>query len=172
MKQLIFIDNDNETCTKRDTNLIHIFMENSVSENHLSNLKTISDFHKLSRDKMFEILFDKNNFIITSSAFTKTHYNSHSQLIGLLRTASNSQITNMCYVDVSYYLEKTLQSFITAYDSKNTYAVMNAIETNNIIIRTEDNYISTYKRLRIDLKGAFKSVFKYEDINLNSLIEN
>ena len=172
MKQLIFIDNDNETCTKRDTNLIHIFMKNFVSEYHLSNLKTISDFHTLSHDKMFEILFDKNNFIITSSAFTATHYNSLGQLISILKTASICNITDMCYVDVSCYLERTLQSFITASDNKNTYHIMNAIETNNNIIRTEDNYISTYKRLRIELKGAFKSIFKYEDINLNSLIEN
>jgi hypothetical protein len=67
MKKLIFVDNDNETLAKKDSDNVKTNLETffNLPEDIIETMSIVHDFRHLSKDEMYEMLFDKNNVICT-----------------------------------------------------------------------------------------------------------
>ena len=172
MKNLIFIDNDNQDRAREDVDYVKNNLElcAKIPSNIVDKIEIISDFRNLEKDDIYKLLFSKDNVICTYSMYTANHYGSLFQLTSLLRAASTNQIKDIIYVDGSGMLVEQLSRELRN-DRKDTMHILNAIETNYIISFDLESTELACHRIRVDLKGYYETPFKQEKINLLDLIK-
>ena len=170
MKKLIFIDNDDLKHAKEDVDDVknRLELDGHLNEDYVETIEIVSDLHRLSKDQLYELMFNTNNCICSWSMFTATHYGSLFQMTQLLTAAGINDIKGMIHIDCSGMLLKALEQVFLSSNTKHPFPILQAIETNYIIIydKEEDKLV----RLRTELKGIFESPFKTEDIDLNILL--
>ncbi len=166
MKQLIFIDNDNEQNALKEATTAErrIRLNGNVPSVLTSNIKVISDFGSLDAEDKMKLLFDNSNIICSWSMYTATHENSLGQLYSMLIKAGSNDIKNLTYIDTSGMIKDALNIFtilnlITT--GRGIYNIFRAIETNNIL--TLDSNLCRFKRVRINIGSD--NVFEYENIS-------
>jgi hypothetical protein len=171
MKNLIFVDNDNETLAKKDSDNVKTNLETffNLPEDIIETMSIVSDFRNLSKDEMYEMLFDKNNVICTWSMYTTSHCNSLGQLISLLSGAGRNNIQNIIYIDGSGELLDRLNSIIRD-NPTHAYYIIQAIETNYIISLSFNE--NKGGRIRMNFKGIMERCFELEPIDLFELFIN
>lgn len=173
MKKLIFVDNDRITESAEDLSNVESFLEihGGLSELETSTIEIVSDFHNLTKEEAYKILFSPENCICTWSMYTANHYGSLQQLFSFLISAGRNRIENMIYLDTSGQIQKTLErNYEFSKTAENLLYLFQAIETNYII--STDISEGVCFRLRLDLKGMGMGIFKREEVNLNELLNN
>lgn len=168
MKKLIFIDNDNETLAKQDSDNVKTNLETffNLPEDIIESMSIVPDFRNLSKDEMYNMLFDKNNVICTWSMYTTSHSNSLGQLISLLSVAGRNNVQNIIYIDGSGELLDRLNTIIRDTPT-NAYHIIQAIETNYIISLSFNE--NKGGRIRMNFKGIMESCIELEPIDLFEL---
>lgn len=173
MKKLIFIDNDGETRAKDDCDSFKSKLEvnSNLDESYISTIEIVHDFHRLSREDAYKILFDKDSCVCSFSMYTVNHYGSYQQLAHFLSAAGRNEVRDMVYIDSSGHMVKALENFFSSSDKINFIPILQAIETNNVLTINYDLPGKALKRVRVDLKGIFESHFRYEDVDLKQLLQ-
>jgi hypothetical protein len=163
MKKLIFIDNDNLGKAKEDVDDVKIKLElyGILKEEYVETISIISDFSRMDKDEAYKLLFSTDNCICSWSMYTANHYGSLYQLLNFLKAAGEYEIKNKVYIDCSGMLPKALEGELK--NSKHAVAILNAIETNYIISFSHER--EKPFRVRVDLKGFYENIFKFEDVN-------
>ncbi len=169
MRKLIYIDNDGIERAKEDIErfIKPRLLDYGMDEGRIDLIEIISDFYQKSKDDMCNIIYSKNNAILSWSVYTPTYYsNSKAQMLGFLRTAGNASVKDCVYIDVSGMLYDALSRSIKFDEIKCLFNIMMAIE-NNYIISFHDGKFS---RIRIDLSDYSGDGIKREEINLLELL--
>lgn len=168
MKKLIFVDNDNETLAKKDSDSVKRNLETffNLPEDIIESMSIVPDFRNLSKDEMYEMLFDKNNVICTWSMYTTSHCNSLGQLISLLSGAGRNNVKDIIYIDGSGELLDRLNTIIRDSPAQ-AYYIIQAIETNYIISLSFNE--NKGGRIRMNFKGIMESCLELEQIDLFEL---
>jgi hypothetical protein len=169
MKKLIYIDNDNERRAKEDVDYVKNNLEyvGGLPAEQVEQMEIVSDFGHIGKEKVYELLFSKNNCICSWSMYTANHYGSLYQLISLLKAAGRNRIKDIVYVDGSGMLQKALERELP--NIKEPYDLLNAIETNHII--SFDLEADLCFRLRLEFKGVDESPFKRDRVSLLELLK-
>lgn len=152
MKKLIFIDNDNEQKAKEDLAQIVDRLEYKfkVPDSIVNSIMVIPDFHKLSREDQFNVIFSNENICISYSMFTATHYGSLNQLYRFLAMAGRCQVKGITHIDCSRQMQPALKRNIM--DVKvDPICILKGIENNNLITFS-DNYTGI-ERIAVDLQS-------------------
>lgn len=155
--KLIFLEND-FTDEPEDLILAKEILEDSefFSPSELENVAVISAFEHRNSEEVIEILFNKENIIITYSMYVGS---SSSQLYYFLSSAGNRRVKNCTFIDCSGRLLEVLHN--NSYGFHNLQVdLLHAIETNNIL--TYDRESGKIKRIRVHFKGKEESIFYLE----------
>lgn len=169
MKKLVFIDNDNEERANIDIDILkrNLRYAGKVPEDIIGSIDIVHSFAHENANEMYKLIFSGQVAVCTWSMYTVSHYNSASQFLRFLHTAATSEVKDIIYIDgsgmVSEFLNRRLKD-----DYKFAMHAMQAIEINYII--TFDNKTQQMFRLRIDLKGQYKDIFRHEEVNLVALL--
>lgn len=158
--KLVFLENDIEIDSsvlnhaKRNLSKSGLF---SVED--LNKIEVVTNFNYLSEDKAFEILFNKENIILTYSMYIDT---SGYQLLDFLNYTGKQYKKGYNYIDCSGELLETLINNLHDWES---LVLLNAIETNNVLTWVPEDFC--IKRIRVKLSGKDKSPFILETIDNN-----
>jgi hypothetical protein len=166
MKKLIFIDNDDMSHAKVDSNRVKRYLDRAeLPEKYIKSMKIIPDFRHIEEDKAIELIFNTKHAICTYSMYTAVHYNSIGQLISMLEYAAISAAKGIVYLDASGNFAKDLE-FQLQQNNGDSLKILNAIEDNQIITFKDNDW----KRVTVDLKGYYKSPFKLTTIDLKTIL--
>lgn len=167
MKSLIYIDNDRFELANEDADDVKNILENAgLSSEYVDSMGIIPDFYQMGKEEVLKLIFSGRSCICTYSMYSTSSYNSRGQILSILRAAAANEITDIVYIDASGMLSDMLITELREGRVKDVYNVLNAIET---------NYIITYKdgqlyRLRLELKGRYKSPFKIEPVDISKIL--
>ena len=137
MKQLIFIDNNDEFKANNDFISVKRFMENfaKMPDDILDNSKVISNIASMDKGALRDILFDEKNVIVTFSSYFG---DSAAQIKYFLAAASRNDVSNKIFIDAAGTLPKFINDLI--YDDKvNLFRILTAINSNYIITTDMSN---------------------------------
>lgn len=161
MKNLIFIDNDQE----RDVQESETFHVYSQLETHFgidfNNVKIVREFYFKCReegeDKQFDLLFNKDNVIITYSMYTSSHYGSLFTFNYFLKAAGRKFVKGITYVNVSSE-EYMLEALAYNKNDKRFINILRAVSMNNLI--SYNNDLKSLTKVVVDLSeySGFKAI--------------
>ena len=163
--KLVFLENDTEIDSsvlrhaKRNLSKSGLF-----STEELNQVEVVTGFSNLQDEKPLEILFNRENICLTYSMYVDA---SGYQLLDFLNYAGNHYKKGNNYIDCSGELLETL---INNFHDWESFVLLNAIETNNILTWVPEDFC--IKRIRVKLEGKDKSPFILEDINKDYFSNN
>jgi hypothetical protein len=162
MKNLIFVDNDNQAKAESDLGMIknRLLGYFKQPQDYVDTISIITDIHKKSTQEMYDLFFNPDNCICTFSVYTANHYGSLHQMMGLLAAAGDNYIKDIIHIDTSGMILKALNNNII--NSKRPLSILNAIETNNILTIDYENMCGV--RVRVKLTGNDNDIFVTEPI--------
>lgn len=169
MKKIIFIDNDLREKALEDVSTVkrRLKYQGKLTQQEVETVEVISDFNSVDIKKAKKIIFNPDNCICTWSMYTANHYGSLYQLLNFLVSAGKNSVKDIVYFDGSGNIHETLKREI--HDEEDVFAILNAIETNNII--TVSDSIEGLVRLRVKLNGYFEDPFYFEEIDMRKLLD-
>lgn len=167
MKKLIFVDNDSIERSKRDIKefVIPFLVSLGKMKEKDIEIEIMSDLYKMDPNKLYEIIYNPENAIISWSSYTLVpdQSNSKQQLLRFLRTADD-RVKNCTYIDMSGEIQKTLYHALKYEEIKGVFAILTAIENNNIITRIDGLFV------RLKINFTKKSSFDHIPVNIIELL--
>lgn len=144
MKKLIFIDNDDIKRANKDVDYVKNNLEYiaKVPAKMIENIEIVPDFSRMSKEDIYNLVFDENNVICSWSMYTANHYGSLGQMTHLLAAAGRDNIVDKTFIDGSGMILKALNRSIR--DMKHGHSVVDifrCIKTNFIISFDTDNNV-------------------------------
>ncbi len=174
MKKLIFLENDYQ-CPGSDDSIEcgkRVLEDIGFSEEEVESMKIQYQFGLLKREEKFDIVFNKENILITSSVYVQ---GSDYDFCRLLEVAGQSSVTGLTYICTTGMCVELLNKVFTDLTKRvtNPIALFAGVNTNNIIIfdfkasMTEKRVV--LKRLRLEVNGyrdkfVVLQDFKKEDL--------
>lgn len=168
MKKLFYIDNDDVSRATKDAMIFVVpalMAYGGLDENYSKDIIVMPDFYRTEKDKAYDILFSKDNAILSWSVYTPTSFHdSKQQLLHFLRVAGSAHIKCATYIDVSGMIYDSLSKALIFEDIKKLMDILIAIETNNIITLKDGKFY----RLNIEL--ASEEIVFLTLINLKNIL--
>lgn len=169
MRPLLFIDNDSRKMADEDADTVKNLLEAcDVPEHVINSMQIIFGFNQIARADAMDMLFSGNYILCTYSMYTTSQYNSLGQIADMLRAAGKNNVKGIVYIDGSGKLLDALDGLLHFDELKGVMALLNAIDTNQIItFKDADPF-----RIQVCLQGYRESSFKLEAVDLSAIISD
>jgi hypothetical protein len=168
MKQFHFLENDYDCPDSQDSiREAKTRLWYAGFKPFLEKMKIHYQFHLMEKDKIYDIIFNPNNILVTFSVYVQ---GSDSTFLNLIASAGRNGIKGITYIDTSGALVDFLNK-VFIYDVKNFRHVVAGVNSNNIITFDADApHDECFKRIRIEFDDVYGDCVKLKYFNLNDQI--
>jgi hypothetical protein len=165
MKILHFLEND-YPCPASEESILdgqrHLAY-GGVNRADIEAMQVHYQFHLLSKDEIYEIIFNSANILVTYSMYIQ---GSDSTFLNLLVRADRNHISGMTYLDTSGQLVKFLEGNLR--DNQQAGMLATAINSNNILTLVYEP-TTMFKRIIVDF-NSYTSCLSLVPTDVNKLI--
>jgi hypothetical protein len=171
-KQLVFLEKDYK-CPNSDDSIERgkSFLETwlNLPQKQVDEMIVRYQFNQMDRDKLYKIIFNPDNVIVTHSVYVQ---GSDTLFNKLIASTGSNDIKGLNYIDASGALIEHLNRKLRNVE-KNLFELIAGINTTNIVsINQNERDFKNIKPilLKVDIKGVYEDCVVFKDLVEENLI--